>query len=167
MICSRVLFASSAWVSCLIAVIPIPEAMAAAPTPVHWTLGDLLESPVPPGVTFIAKLSAQIEPGWHLYAMEESDEGPIATEIGLAEGDTLTLLSVDEPAPRMMPDPMLRRSVGMFQKDASFNLHLRCPHKLPAGSTSHILVRYQTCNEQVCLPPHTETIAFTLSNLLK
>lgn len=163
----RLFLASAASTVCMIALGVAPQAIAAAPTPAHWTLAGLPNPPISPGATFVVKLSAQIEPGWHIYAMEEPDGGPIPTEIGLADGDPLILLKVDEPTPRMVLDPVLRHAVGMYQNESSFILHLRCPRKLLAGSTSHLLVRYQSCNDQVCLPPHTETVAFPLDSLVK
>jgi thiol:disulfide interchange protein DsbD len=144
------------------------QAFAAPPNPVHWSVEGLPKRPLAEGETFRLTLSARIEPGWHIYAMEEPDGGPIPTQIGLAEGDALVLLAVDGPQPRMVPDPVLREPTGMFENVAGFTLRLRAPRKPPpAGSVSHILVRYQSCNDHVCLPPHTETVDLSLAGLLR
>jgi hypothetical protein len=144
-----------------------PRAFAAPPTPAHWALDELPKQPLAPGATFVLTLSARIEPGWHIYAIDEPDGGPIATQIGLAENDPLTLLAVDEPDPRMVPDPVLHQSTGMFQNAVGFKLRLRAPRQpAPPDAVSHILVRYQSCNDRVCLPPHTETLTFPLKGLV-
>jgi thiol:disulfide interchange protein DsbD len=143
-----------------------PRAFAAPPTPAHWALDGMPKEPLAPGATFVLTLSAHIEPGWHIYAIDEPEGGPIATQIGLAESDPLTLLAVDEPEPRMVPDPVLHQPTGMFQNAVRFKLRLRAPREpLPPGAVSHILVRYQSCNDQVCLPPHTETLTLPLRGL--
>ena len=142
------------------------SALAAPPTPAHWAVQGP-KSPAAPGATFTLTLTAHIDPGWHIYALEEPDGGPIATQIGLAEGDPLTLLDVAEPEPRMVPDPVLRQTTGMFQTAADFTLKVRAPRSLPSGATSRILVRYQSCNDQICLPPHTETITLPLHGIVR
>ena len=144
------------------------QALAAPINPAHWTVTGRPNKPLTPGATFSLTLSAHIQSGWHIYALDEPDGGPIATQIGLAEGDPLILLAVDEPAPRMVPDPVLRQPTGMFQNAVDFTLHFRVGRKpLSANAVSHILVRYQSCNDQVCLPPHTETVSFPLGSLIQ
>jgi len=143
------------------------HALAPPPNPAHWTVEGLPKKPVAAGATFTIKLSAHILPGWHIYALDEPDGGPVPTQIGLAEGDPLILLAVDEPAPRMVPDPLLRQPTGMFQNGVDFTLRLRVGRKpLLANAVSHIIVRYQSCNDHVCLPPHSEIVSFPLGALI-
>jgi thiol:disulfide interchange protein DsbD len=143
-------------------------ALAPAPNPAHWAIEGLPRKPVVFGATFVLTFSAHILPGWHIYALDEPEGGPIPTQIGLAEGDPLTLLAVDEPQPRMVLDPVLHQPTGMFQNVVGFTLRLRVPQKpLSQNAVSHILVRYQSCNERLCLPPHTETVALPLKSLIQ
>ena len=144
------------------------SATAAPPTPAHWSIQQPSHKPLAPGATFTVTLAAQIQPGWHLYALQEPDGGPLPTEIGLAENDPLVLLDVSEPAPRKLPDPLTHSVAGIFLDNVAFTLKLRAPRTAPpAGTISHVLVRYQTCNDQVCLPPHTETVGLPLAGLLR
>jgi len=161
----------SLWLAALVVAVVHPglglHAQAPPPSPAHWTVEGLPKKPVAPGATFTIKLVAHIRAGWHIYALDEPDGGPVPTQIGLAEGDPLTLLAVDEPAPRMVPDPVLRQPTGMFQNEVGFTLHLRVARKLLSGNAvGRIIVRYQSCNDQVCLPPHSETISFPLESLV-
>ena len=142
------------------------DGFGAVATPAHWTVRDVPKT-AGVGRMFAVRLVGTIEPGWHIYAMEEPEGGPIATEIGLAEGDPLTLLAVDEPQARMVLDPVLRTMTGMFQDEVSFRLRLRSGRGVPPGAVNHIVVHYQSCNEQVCLPPRTETVSFALSGGVK
>lgn len=141
---------------------------AAVPTPVQWTAAAAQKQPVAAGKVVTLTLAAHIEHGWHVYALDEPDGGPIATQIGLAEGDPLSLVDVSEPPPRMVQDPVLRQRVGMHQDTVVFSLRVRTPAKgVVAGAVSHILVRYQSCNEQVCLPPKTVTVALPLTGVVR
>jgi thiol:disulfide interchange protein DsbD len=143
-------------------------APAVPPTPAHWTITGLPHKPINAGATFVLTLVARIDPGWHIYAQEEPEGGPIPTVIGLAKQDPLTLVSIDEPQPRMVADPVLRQPVGMFQDKVSFQLRVRAPlGPRSADAVSHILVRYQSCNDQLCLPPHLEDLRLPLKDIIK
>ncbi len=142
-------------------------AAAASSSPVHWTVEDLPSKPVGQGEVFTVTLVAQIQPGWHIYAMDEPEGGPIPTQIGLAEGDPLDLLAVNEPKPRMSLDPVLRQLTGMFENRVAFTIRLRSPRlAVPTSAISRILARYQSCNDEICLPPHTETVTLPLNEVL-
>ncbi|GAA3755089.1 protein-disulfide reductase DsbD N-terminal domain-containing protein [Terriglobus aquaticus] len=147
---------------------PVSQLFAAPPTPAHWSVQHLPSRPVAPGAAFTVTLAAAVQPGWHLYALEEPEGGPLATEIGLQQGDPLTLLDVSEPDPARVPDPVTHSVAGVFLSDVNFTLKLRAPRTRPAAdAVSHVLVRYQTCNDQVCLPPRTETVALPLKGLIR
>ena len=159
---SRVLVASTALTLALAA-----AASAAPPIPAHWTI-EPLKRAIAPGAAFSLTLTVQIQPGWHLYALEEPEGGPLPTEIGLAQGDPLSLLDVTEPEPHKIPDPVTHALAGLFQNTVSFTLKVRAPRtKLQPGTVSHVLVRYQTCNDQVCLPPRTEVLALPLQGIVR
>ena len=144
------------------------QAAAAPAAPAHWTVKGLPAWPLTPGAKFSLILAARIDPGWHIYALEEPDGGPLATEIVLADGDPLMLLSVGEATPLMFPDPFYKQPTGLFQNTAAFTLHLQIPdHALPRSTVLHIQVRYQSCNDKVCLPPHTDIVAVPLAPILR
>ena len=144
------------------------QAVAATPGPAHWAVKGLPAKTLGPGDKFSIILAARIDPGWHIYALDEPDGGPIATEVGLADGDPLTLLRVEETKPQMSPDPFYKQPTGLFQENATFTLRLQLPvHPLPHSTMLHIQVRYQSCNDKICLPPHTDTVAVPLAPILR
>ena len=137
-------------------------------SPAHWTVSKPSTKPLPPGSKFHLQLAARIDPGWHIYALEEPEDGPVATVVGLAEGDLVNLLRVSESKPRMIYDPFFRRQTGLFNDAATFDLELQLPPAaLPHDTTLHVQVRYQSCNDKLCLPPHTEMVALPLGPLLR
>ncbi len=135
--------------------------LAPAPrSPVAWQVAP----PKAVGATLKLTLQGRLDPGWHLYALEEAADGPIPTTITLAEGDPAELLQVTEAKPRTARDPAFNAPTRFFDATAAFHLRLVPAKTAPApGAAVHILVRYQSCNGEVCLPPRTDTVAVPLS----
>lgn len=140
-----------------------PADAAQKPT-VQWHVKASPAKPVKPGAKFNVVISGEPDPGWHLYALEEPQGGPVATEIALTEGDPADLLRVEEARPKFLPDPVSQQPTGFFDKSADFTLHLQsAANATPGSSVLRVLVRYQSCNDHVCLPPHTDTIPVPLT----
>lgn len=133
------------------------SAAAQAHNPVAWSVASAPHSGVKPGAKFDIAVTGKPEPGWHLYAMQEPDGGPIATEVGIAEGDPASLLHVTASKPQTMHDPALNLDTGVYVSAAQFTLHLQAA-SAPSPGPIRVLVRYQSCNNNVCLPPRTQTI---------
>src|SRR5689334_16253731 len=78
-----------------------------AQNPITWNLdseakGKALKS----GEAFKAKLIANLEEGWHLYALDQPEGGPIATKITLADVSKFNLEGkIDAPKPTTKLDP--------------------------------------------------------------
>lgn len=136
---------------------------AAPPAPpVHWHIKSA-PAAVKPGATVSVLIAGEIDPGWHLYALDEPEGGPNATEISLTDGDAADLLNVEEAKPKTVVDPLFGMPVQFFAGSAIFTLHLKVNEATPAGAhTLHVLLRYQSCNDRVCLPPHTDTLEVPL-----
>jgi hypothetical protein len=89
--------------------------------------------------------------------MKEPEGGPIATEIGIAEGDPATLMSVSADKPIVIQDPGTHLSTGVYNSLARFTLRLKAT--TPSGQDRvRVLMRFQSCNDVTCLPPRTESI---------
>ena len=134
-----------------------PAPGAPAP-PVHWRIAASPRAAVKPGGKFEVTVAGAIDPGWHLYALDEPAGGPIATEVSLAEGDPAEVLRVTGSKPIVARDASFGMETGMFENSAVFTLHLRASPEGGAAGAIRVLIRYQACNTQVCLPPRTDTI---------
>lgn len=140
-----------------------PARAVPPPAPIHFQ-AIAPTHPLKAGAIFDLVLHAAIDPGWHLYALTEPEDGPIATEINLTEGDPAELLRTGQSRPRTSQDPVFGKPVTLFESSATFTLHLQLARALPPGAhLLHVLVRYQSCNDHVCLPPRTETVEAPLS----
>ena len=111
-------------------------------------------------------VTAVIEPGWHLYAVDQPRGGPKPTVIAVADDAPLV------PAGRFVPDqPPVGHQVddipawkGLELREHEGTVVWRVPLQVnPAGTGSEIngSVTFQLCQATSCLPP--ETIDFTAS----
>ncbi len=145
------------WLGILLAV-PVAGFAGAPAPPVHWRIAGAPHNAVKPGAKFDITVAGAIDPGWHLYALDEPDGGPIATQVGLADGDPAEVLRVRSTKPLVKRDSAFGMDTGMFEGSAAFTLHLRAAAGPDPVHSVAVLVRYQACNNEVCLPPRTDTV---------
>jgi hypothetical protein len=128
--------------------------------PVSWHVKSAPQGAVKSGAKFEVTVTGAIQPGWHVYALQEPDGGPIATQVGLADGDPADVLKVTSDKPKLVMDPAFGMQTGLFLNTVDFTLHLQAPKEGGSGEAKplHVLVRYQSCDNHVCLPPHTDTV---------
>jgi hypothetical protein len=150
--------------SFLAALASVPLARAAE-NPVHWAVSGVPRKPIAPGASSMAKLIAAIDPGWHLYALEQEEGGPIPLEIAAAgDNSLLTLGVVQASKPVQLMDRNFNKRVSLYVQTAEFRLPLTLSSTAPPGSQPGAFqVRYQCCNETVCLPPRTTAIDLPIS----
>ena len=137
-------------------------AMAAAQSPVSWTLeseakGRALKS----GEAFKAKLKAAIEGEWHLYAVEQPEGGPFPTKITVPDNLPFALDGKpSSPTPITRFDPNFNIDTKFFAKSAEFNVPVKATADAQ-GDELAINVRFQVCDDKVCLPPKTVKVSFS------
>ncbi|CAN5504834.1 cytochrome c biogenesis protein CcdA [soil metagenome] len=140
---------------------------AVAQNPAKWSLeSDVKGRSVKKDQNFDAVLRAEIEAGWHLYALDQPAGGPTATTIRVTEGKPFEIVGeIASPAPNVKPDPLFiiddkPLETRFYTDRAEFSI----PVRLNADSNGSELtfdVRYQLCNDEVCLPPRTKRISFS------
>lgn len=102
-----------------------------------------------------ARVSATIEGGWKMYSITQGSGGPIPTRISLGEG-VFTIGAVSGSKPKVAMDPNFGINTETYSGGASFNVAFTANADAPDGQqTLNINVRYQVCNDTVCLPPKT------------
>jgi thiol:disulfide interchange protein DsbD len=142
----------------LFLVLPV---FALAQNPSKWSLesgakGRALKA----GENFKAALKAEIEDGWHLYALEQPDGGPIPTTVKTAENIPFKIEGkVTSPEPITKFDPNFNIDTKFFAKQAQFDLPLQATAAAVADDLA-INVRFQLCNDTFCLPPKTVKVTF-------
>ena len=130
-----------------------------AQNPISWGLESEAKI-VNANETFRAKLKAQIENGWHLYALEQPEGGPFPTKITVAENLQFQLDGkIKTSVPVTKFDPNFQIETKFFDKQAEFDLPLKATNKTDVDDLA-INVRFQVCNDSLCLPPKTVRVSF-------
>ena len=147
--------------SFLILIILLLPGIAAAQNPVSWSLeSDAKGKIFKPNETFKAKLKAVIEGEWHIYAVEQAAGGPFPTMITIAENSPFLLDGkTSSPAPMTKFEPLFNIDTKFFTKSAEFNLPLKAKTDAKADDLA-VNIKYQVCDDKVCLPPKTVEVTF-------
>lgn len=132
---------------------------AVAQNPAKWSLesgakGKTLKQ----NETFKAKLKVEIEGDWHLYALEQPKGGPVATTIKVPEVLPFKINGeIAAPKPITKFDPNFQIDTKFYEKSAEFDLPLQATAETNADELA-VNVRFQLCNDTLCLPPKTITV---------
>jgi len=136
--------------------------LGAVEDPVHWTLTFDSKS-VPPGSKFIGHMTAKIDPGWHLYSLT-TPRPPIATTAVLADNPAVAGVKVYQPKPLIKLDPTFKVNTETFGEEVTFLYEIELKKDAPAGPVELTAqVRYQCCNDTMCLPPKKKTAVATIT----
>jgi thiol:disulfide interchange protein len=126
--------------------------------PVQWT-ASIGNRPVPirAGESFDVLATATIADGWHLYAIDQTAGGPIPTRVSLLDGQAFALNgTVKEPPPTAKFDPNFNLETRFFEKHVEFIVPVKlAAGAVPGASSVNVDVRYQACNDKLCMPPRT------------
>ena len=137
-------------------------AFAQAPDPVQWTL-TLKPDAVKPGGKTLATLTATIQPGWHLYSLTTPKGGPNPTSATLADNAAISGIKIYEPAPARKFDESFKIDTETYEKEVAFLVEVTAKPGAPAGPTDlEMQVRYQACQNTLCLPPKRKSAKATL-----
>jgi thiol:disulfide interchange protein DsbD len=136
--------------------------LVTAQNPVAWSLeSDAKGKTLKKGEALKVKLKAAIEGNWNLYAVEQPEGGPFPTKITVPENLPFEIEGKpSSPAPQTKFDPTFKIDTKFFSKSAEFNLALKTTADALADDLA-INVRFQVCDDKVCLPPRTVKVTFS------
>lgn len=134
--------------------------------PTKWSL-EVKEGQIKKGDPVTVVLKAAVEPGWHLYALDQPAGGPIATTIKVSEGKPFEISGgIKTPTPpQIKPDPNFivndrPLETKFFLDAAEFSVPLKALDDTSSSDIS-LDVRFQLCNDTFCLPPKTKRVSLT------
>jgi thiol:disulfide interchange protein len=139
-----------------------------AQNPAKWTLeSDSKGKPLKADEKFKASLKAEIEEGWHLYDIQQPENGPYATKITIAENAPFQIDGkITSLAPITKFDQNFQMDTKFFAGKAEFYFPVKSANATNADDLA-INVKYQVCNDTVCLPPKTVKVSFSGSEDVK
>lgn len=133
-----------------------------AQNPVSWSLeSEVKGKSLKKDEKFAAKLKAKIEDNWHLYAIEQPNGGPFPTKITVPDNLPFVVEGVPTSSdPIIKFDSNFNLDTKFFADDAEFNVPLKALADT-SGDELAVNVRYQVCDDKVCLPPKTVKVSFS------
>ena len=125
--------------------------------PVKWSLlVKNTSKSLSKGDLFNAVLKAEIQKGWHLYAMEKTEGGPIATRMTVIDESLFEIGKIIAPKPLESEDTSFGMTTKFYEDSATFTLAVKVLKTFELISTGlKIKVRFQSCNSEMCLAPRT------------
>lgn len=125
-----------------------------AQNPVSWSLNSAKKT-AKAGEKFNVQVAGSIQGGWYVYSITQGGGGPTPTRITVAEPFTLAG-GIKGPAPKRQMDATFGIEVEKYFGGANFTVPVSVPaNASPGAQTLNVSVRFQTCNDEVCLPPRT------------
>lgn len=120
---------------------------------------------VPSGGKGTARITAGIEGGWYMYSISQGAGGPIPTRIALGDGP-FKMGGVSGPKPKVKMDANFGINTESYSGSAVFTVPFTVVDGTPEGpQTLNASVRYQVCNDTVCLPPKTVRLTAAITVL--
>jgi thiol:disulfide interchange protein DsbD len=135
------------------------------PTPIRWAAEQPSEG-VKAGQRIHVQVSAVIDEGWHLYALDAVEGGPIPTRITAGPVPAFALQEKDiiRSEPKRAHDPNFGIETAYYEESTTFGLPIAVSRDLAAGERElEITARFQACNESICLRPQAATLKVTLT----
>ncbi len=110
-------------------------------------------------------IRADIEPGWFLYSIDQPPGGPVATVIRMSDGSPFTIGSVkNAKEPETKADPNFKDDTGaplrsrFHENTAEFAVDVE-PEQGATAEQLKFDVRFQVCNDSLCLPPRVKRVS--------
>lgn len=137
---------------------------ASAQNPISWTIKT------PPKAKANSKISAavtaNISGGWHVYSITQGAGGPIPTRISVTENSAFKSGgAVRGTAPRKADDPNFGIVTETYENSANFTVPVAVAANVSGAQPLEISVRFQACDDSVCLPPKTVKLSSNIEIL--
>ncbi len=146
----------------LLAAVCLAPAFAQKLDPIQWTFTP--DQKAAPGGQVTGHLTAKLDQGWHLYSPTTPPGGPIPTTLKLDDNTAIPSYSVYQPKPDSEFDPNFNLNVEWFENQADFLVVADISKTAAAGPLQLTAqVRYQACNDRLCLPPRKKSAALTVT----
>jgi len=148
----------------LLALLLFTVSLNAETKPVRWS-AHVPTSTLHAGERFEIEVTASIDPDWHIYSITQPAGGPVPTSIAIAAGQPFQPNGpVKVRQPQIVFDPNFDMKTEIYDHDAEFTVPaIVSPGAKDHNYTGSIDVRYQACNETICMPVTTEHIPVVLA----
>ncbi len=108
------------------------------------------------------QVTATMDEGWHIYSVNTSEESMvIGTELNVPASPNYELIgTVKEPVPHTEYDPNFQEELSFHGGSVTFSQRLKILSDKDFSLKAEFV--YQTCNDEMCLPPEYVDVAYNL-----
>jgi hypothetical protein len=100
-------------------------------------------------------LTVQVKQGFHVNSTTPVDEYLIPLRLTFT-GNALQVADVTFPKPKMQKFEFADKPMSVYEGDIRTTAKLKVPAGAPTGTQTIVgKLRYQACNDRMCLPPRT------------
>jgi len=133
----------------------MPAGAAAPPEPVAWSMTiEPASATVKAGGAITAVVTAKLEPGWHVYSVEELPDGPRPLRIVVpAKGAFVAKGALRCAEPERDMDEAFGQVTAFYKADFSCRTTVSAAPGTKAGpQTLAVEISFQACDGRMCLP---------------
>jgi len=125
--------------------------------PVTWAASANAETAAKPAELLKLNLEAQVAEGWHVYGLHQVDGGPTPLRITVDEQSAVQTAGTPTGTPPVRKrDPSFGLDTELYLHSFGLQIPVQVkPHTAPGSQQIAVNVRFQACNDHVCLPPKT------------
>ena len=151
----KLAFALLALVTCVIAPAQVVD-------PVEWSVEAVPADAVSGKIVWTVK----VDPGYHIYGMEQVTDGPVATSITVADVDGLEWTGALEPSrpAERITDKMFALVLYEWSGTVTFTRSYKLVGDAK-GAVVNSTIRYMACSDKTCLPPQNEQFTVTVGTV--
>ena len=135
----------------------------AAEDPVQWTLTFDSKSAAP-GSHVLAKFTGTIQEHWHVYSMTTPPGGPNPTTASIADNAAVAGFKIYQSKPVRKLDPSFGIDTETFAEQYVLLFDIELKKDAAVGPVDIAAkVRYQSCNDTICLPPKKKSATASIT----
>jgi thiol:disulfide interchange protein DsbD len=117
--------------------------------------------------TILVKVTADIQPGWKLYALQQPEGGPKPLAFATPEGALFRVSKEHVIAPKskvLAQDENFAVDTHYYETRAAFTVPVAVDRSVAAGTHEIPLdVTFQACGAELCLRPFTQKLPVTVT----
>ena len=148
----------------LMVVFSIVSATAQMLEPVKWKSSAKMDNDSIGSI----EITANIEDGWHLYAMNIPEGGPKPTQITFETLENVELIgeiTPSTPAHEFIDNTVFHMKLGQWDNSVTFTQKFRLVDSSVDGYVITGNISFQACNDQTCTAPSKKKISLKKGNL--
>lgn len=120
-------------------------------------------SKITPGENLYLILKIKLDPEWHINSNKPKEDYLIPTDVTINSKDGFLISQKKFPEPKELKFDFSDVPLSVYEGEFEIPLVVRVPENLSEGNYQlEIVLNYQACNNQTCLPPKDEKISLQI-----